>query len=290
MKRRMRLNGIPLSDEFGTFAGFMDHVGPKPHPTYTLNRENNDNPAYVPGHVSWASKPDQSNNRRNTIRLSYTGSILPQFSGQTKPLAEWARLRGFNQPVMRQRRMRGWTDNENIEGARSADVKSFAEMSAAELVAYRPWTKENAEKNESAYLNDRLAGESRMQYRERLLGLEAAYKWQALLKVAEKKIGDLTFEKILSYRHPEFCLRPYRDVSQETFQWQFETWRQIATRWLSARNDLKRWQVALQSRERITALPKRSKQADVETLRAVQHADLNGQSASSLLNDIEDDD
>lgn len=267
MKRRMRLMGVPLSEKFGTFVGFMDHVGPKPHPTYTLNRENNDNPAYEPGGVNWASKPDQSNNRRNTIRLVYTGATLPQFSGQTKPLAEWARLRGFKQPVMRQRRKRGWTDNENIEGQRSKVVKSFDQMSLRALVAYRPWTEQNADSNESAYLREMKPGESRLEYRARRLADETTDKWQALLSVAGRKDLSLSFDDILSAPNPERCFSPFRSTPPEVFQICVEEWRALAARWDSARDDLERWEDACRTQRSANELPRQSSRAESEVLR-----------------------
>jgi hypothetical protein len=74
--------GITMCDRWrDSFDAFCQDVGPRPSPTHTIDRiDVNGN--YEPGNVRWATRKQQANNRRNTVRLTY--------QGKTQLLAEWA--------------------------------------------------------------------------------------------------------------------------------------------------------------------------------------------------------
>jgi hypothetical protein len=56
--------GITVCPEWlVSFERFLQDVGPRPAPHYSLDRENNDGP-YAPGNVRWATKREQALNRR----------------------------------------------------------------------------------------------------------------------------------------------------------------------------------------------------------------------------------
>jgi len=58
--------GIDMDPEWfgsGGFEKFFAHIGPKPDPTYSIDRIDNDK-GYWPGNVRWADAKTQANNRR----------------------------------------------------------------------------------------------------------------------------------------------------------------------------------------------------------------------------------
>lgn len=56
--------GIKVCAEWEeSFQAFFEHVGPKPTPSHTLDRVNNDL-GYQPGNVRWATMKEQASNRR----------------------------------------------------------------------------------------------------------------------------------------------------------------------------------------------------------------------------------
>ncbi len=56
--------GITYAPEWESFESFFKDVGPRPSSSHTLDRENV-NGNYEPGNVTWATKKEQANNRRN---------------------------------------------------------------------------------------------------------------------------------------------------------------------------------------------------------------------------------
>jgi hypothetical protein len=65
-----------------SFAAFLADVGPRPSSLHTLERKN-PNGDYTPLNVRWATRREQAQNRRNTVRVG------------TLCLSEWARRRGI---------------------------------------------------------------------------------------------------------------------------------------------------------------------------------------------------
>jgi len=58
--------GITMADEWlHDFAAFFAHIGPKPDPSLTLDRIDNDR-GYEPGNVRWATRVQQRANRRDS--------------------------------------------------------------------------------------------------------------------------------------------------------------------------------------------------------------------------------
>jgi len=82
--------GISYCKEWETFSTFLQDMGPKPGPEYTLDRIRT-NEDYSPNNCRWATMSTQINNRRCVKRYTY--------EGQTLTIKEWAEL--LNIPHMR---------------------------------------------------------------------------------------------------------------------------------------------------------------------------------------------
>lgn len=67
--------GIGVCDRWSTFQSFVDDMGSRPSPLHTLERiENNGN--YEPNNCRWATRQEQSQNKRNCIYVTLGESRL----------------------------------------------------------------------------------------------------------------------------------------------------------------------------------------------------------------------
>lgn len=83
-----------------SFRAFLDDMGPKPTPRHSIDRIDSQK-GYVPGNCRWATRQEQSDNRRTTVWLT--------FSGERLTLREWSIRTGLNQKTIYDRLRRGWT-------------------------------------------------------------------------------------------------------------------------------------------------------------------------------------
>ena len=93
--------GIVMCERWrNSFVAFAKDMGDRPSPSHQLERKNNDGP-YAPDNCMWATRAQQSNNRRNNTFL--------QFNGERHTIADWARITGVSQFTISQRlRTLGW--------------------------------------------------------------------------------------------------------------------------------------------------------------------------------------
>jgi hypothetical protein len=94
--------GIRVFDAWcDDFSAFLAHVGPRPDPSYTLDRIDNDG-GYEPGNVQWVDMTTQARNRSNNRMLTY------QERKQT--LIEWSEETGIDRTTITARIDRlGWS-------------------------------------------------------------------------------------------------------------------------------------------------------------------------------------
>lgn len=102
----------------GGFASFLADLGPKPTRSHTLERTDNDGD-YTPENCRWATRSEQSRNRRNNKLITH--------NGQTLLLVEWAELLGVSRSLILARLRRGWSVDRALtepkDAARSAQQK-----------------------------------------------------------------------------------------------------------------------------------------------------------------------
>lgn len=86
--------GIKVCDRWLSFEVFLSDMGKKPTKSHTIDRINGDG-NYEPRNCRWATKTEQSWNRRGIRWITY--------KGETLPMAEWARRIGINNATMMER-------------------------------------------------------------------------------------------------------------------------------------------------------------------------------------------
>ncbi len=91
--------GVLVCDRWRDFPAFFADMGERP-PGMTLERRNN-NLGYSPENCLWATRKQQSLNRRDNHLLT--------FREQTLPLSAWAEKIGFSPEILRYRIRAGWT-------------------------------------------------------------------------------------------------------------------------------------------------------------------------------------
>jgi len=93
--------GIVVCDSWrNSFETFLAEMGEKPTPLHTLERKDGSK-GYSIDNCVWATRKEQSRNRRNTKII--------QYQGQSKPLGEWCELLGLDYPKTNKRLWRGWS-------------------------------------------------------------------------------------------------------------------------------------------------------------------------------------
>lgn len=106
--------GITLCPEwrkdFQAFERYVaQHLGPKPNPTHSIEREDNAGD-YAPGNIKWGTPNEQANNRRN--------NRLIEVDGVTKTIAQWSASSGVGYHTLYKRLENGASPRQAIEKGR----------------------------------------------------------------------------------------------------------------------------------------------------------------------------
>lgn len=96
-----KAKGIKICPRWTKFENFLADMGPKPSPEYELDRKNG-SLGYNPNNCRWATKREQHQN--TTQNRNFT------IDGETKCMAEWARIYGVPPGLVNKRVNRsGWS-------------------------------------------------------------------------------------------------------------------------------------------------------------------------------------
>lgn len=97
--------GIKVCARWESFEAFLEDVGPRPSPEYSLERDRTSGD-YEPGNVRWATMPEQSRNKRTNRTLT--------IDGETLVLRDWSIRSGNSYETIRGRLNAGWDAKEAV--------------------------------------------------------------------------------------------------------------------------------------------------------------------------------
>ena len=97
--------GISVCNRWDDFGNFFSDMGERPSDKHSLERKNN-NKDYYKENCRWATRKEQTRNRRVSIFLTA--------NGLTMVMQEWAIRTGIKYCTLWARKKRGWTDCDVI--------------------------------------------------------------------------------------------------------------------------------------------------------------------------------
>ncbi|SRR6266567_2198332 len=101
-------SGITVCDRWlNSFVNFLADMGRKPSPQHSIERRDGKG-NYESGNCYWATKLEQSRNRR--------ANIMVTIDNVTQCLTDWSRLSGVNWHTIRYRLGAGWSVKEAVFG------------------------------------------------------------------------------------------------------------------------------------------------------------------------------
>jgi hypothetical protein len=98
--------GIQLCERWRVYENFLADMGRRPGPEYSIERRDNNGP-YAPDNCYWATRTQQSRNRRDNKLIEYKGQMYVQ--------AELVEKFGLIRERFAARLKRGWTVEEAVD-------------------------------------------------------------------------------------------------------------------------------------------------------------------------------
>lgn len=92
----------------GSFLAFLADMGPRPSRGHTLERVDNDK-GYEKGNCVWATREQQTRNRRNTLTTLLKGEMVP-----LSVVVEAAAAIGVSRRTVERRHQLGWAAEKII--------------------------------------------------------------------------------------------------------------------------------------------------------------------------------
>jgi hypothetical protein len=96
--------GVVVADRWrgeNGFSNFLADMGLKPSPKHTIDRHPNQAGNYEPGNCRWATRKEQSRNRKSNVLL--------EFDGRKQMMCEWEEENGLNSGMIHARLKLGWS-------------------------------------------------------------------------------------------------------------------------------------------------------------------------------------
>lgn len=109
--------GIKVCARWALFENFLQDMGPRPTGA-TLERIDNDG-NYSPENCRWAAWDEQANNRRNAVRIKYSGAEFTR--------KQIAALAGVSEVAVWKRQKLGWSVEKIIKTPNSQPWKRKSE-------------------------------------------------------------------------------------------------------------------------------------------------------------------
>jgi predicted nucleic acid-binding Zn-ribbon protein len=97
--------GIRVCDRWEDFAAFLADMGPAPSKAHSIERKDNGQ-GYEPGNCVWATRAEQSRNKRDNHLLTY--------QGRTQTVVDWAAEVGLTHDCLFKRIRNGWPVHEAL--------------------------------------------------------------------------------------------------------------------------------------------------------------------------------
>lgn len=110
--------GIDICERWkNSFDNFLSDMGAAPSKEHSIDRRDNDG-NYEPGNCYWATRAEQANNKRNSIRIS--------IDGVTRTISQWAAISGLAYETIYQRHCKSNSvDQHQLLKAKRAGAITF---------------------------------------------------------------------------------------------------------------------------------------------------------------------